>query len=156
VKNHLSFVSTPFLFTLTILSFSTTPAPATPPTCRPSAILTDPLPSWNDGPAKQAILDFVKTSTDKSDPEVVPPEDCIATFDQDGTTWVEQPIYSQVLFAFDRVAELAPEYPEWKMRPLFKAIVGGDREAMAKFTLKDLEVIAMATHTGMTVDTFQG
>jgi phosphoglycolate phosphatase-like HAD superfamily hydrolase len=85
----------------------------------------------------------------------VPAEDRIATFDQDGTTWVEQPIYSQVLFAIDRVAELAPQHPEWKTKMPFKAIVTGDRDAMAKFTLKDIEIIAMATHTGMTTEAFQ-
>ena len=82
------------------------------------------------------------------------PEDRIATFDQDGTTWVEQPIYSQVLFAFDRVAEMAPQHPEWKTKMPFKAIVTGDKEAIGKFTLKDIEVIAMATHTGMTAEAF--
>ena len=84
------------------------------------------------------ILDFVKTTTDKANPKFVAPEDRIATFDQDGTTWVEQPIYSQVLFAFDRVAEMAPQHPEWKTKMPFKAIVTGDREAMAKFTLKGI------------------
>ncbi len=119
------------------------------------AAAADPLASWNDGLAKQAIVDFVKTTTDKNNPKFVPVEDRIATFDQDGTTWVEQPIYSQVLFAFDRVAEMAPEHPEWKTKMPFKAVVTGDREAMAKFTLKDIELIAMATHTGMTTDAFQ-
>ena len=114
----------------------------------------DPLPSWNDGPAKQAIVGFVKTTTDKKSPKFVAPEDRIATFDQDGTTWVEQPIYSQVLFAFDRVVELAPQHPEWKTTPPFSAVINGDKAAMAKFTLKDVEVIAMATHTGMTVEAF--
>ncbi len=113
------------------------------------------MPSWNDGPAKQAILDFVKTTTDKSNPKFVPPEDRIATFDQDGTTWVEHPIYSQVLFAFDRVGELAPQHPEWKTKTPFKALLTGDKEAIEKFTLKDIEVIAMATHTGMTAEAFQ-
>ena len=103
---------------------------------------------------RQAILDFVKTTADKSSPKFVPPEDRIATFDQDGTTWVEQPIYSQVLFMFDRVAELAPQHPEWKTKMPFKAIVTGDKEAMAKFNLKDLEVLLAATSTGMTEDAF--
>ncbi|MFZ0792496.1 MAG: hypothetical protein WAM65_01920, partial [Candidatus Korobacteraceae bacterium] len=81
---------------------STSPTPNTTTSGQPVATAAaDPLPSWNDGPAKQAILDFVKTTTDKSNPKFVAPEDRIATFDQDGTTWVEQPIYSQVLFAFD-------------------------------------------------------
>jgi phosphoglycolate phosphatase-like HAD superfamily hydrolase len=112
------------------------------------------LPSWNDGAAKQAIVDFVKTTTDKGNPKFVQPEDRIATFDQDGTTWVEHPIYSQVLFAFDRVGEMAPQHPEWKTKMPFKAIVTGDREAMSKFTLKDIEIIAMTTHTGMTAEQF--
>jgi hypothetical protein len=115
----------------------------------------DPLPSWNDGSAKKAILDFVKTTTDKTNSKFVPPQERIATFDQDGTTWVEQPIYSQVLFTFDRVAALAPQHPEWKTRQPFQAVVTGDKEAMAKFSLKDIEVLVFATHTGMTTDEFQ-
>jgi hypothetical protein len=139
---HASCTTSPTLSTLT----ADQPAPGA---------ASDPLPSWNDGPAKLAIIDFVKTTTDKTNPKFVPPEDRIATFDQDGTTWVEHPIYSQVLFAFDRVAALAPEHPEWKTKAPFNAILAGDQEAMAKFTLKDIEVIAMATHTGMTTDAFQ-
>src|SRR5438034_10195592 len=72
------------------------------------------LPSWNDGPAKQAILDFVRATTDRANPSYVPPEDRIATFDQDGTLWVEHPIYTQAVFALDRVRILAPAHPEWK------------------------------------------
>ena len=113
------------------------------------------MPSWDDGPAKQAILDFVKTTTDKSNPKFVPLEERIATFDQDGTTWVEQPIYSQVLFAFDRVIAMAPQHPEWKSKEPFKSVVTGDKEAMAHFTLKDIELIALTTHTGMTAEAFQ-
>ncbi|HZD30255.1 MAG TPA: haloacid dehalogenase-like hydrolase, partial [Candidatus Angelobacter sp.] len=149
-------------FSLSLLSVmvaagcSTAPTPSNPSTASTaSAPATDPLPSWNDGPAKQAILDFVKTTTDKGSPKFVPPEERIATFDQDGTTWVEQPIYSQVLFAFDRVGALAPQHPEWKTKEPFKAVLTGDKEAMAKFSLKDIEVIALATHTGMTTEAFQ-
>jgi len=131
--------------------------PATPTAGQPAATnaAADPLPSWNNGPAKQAILDFVKTTTDKSNPKFVAPEDRIATFDQDGTTWVSHPIYSQVLFCFDRVAELAPQHPEWKTKMPFKAIVTGDKEAIAKFTLKDIEIIGLATSTGTTTEEFQ-
>ena len=158
MKRRAAFFSA-FLLSLVLVlaGCSSNPAPTTPTAGQPSATAAaaDPLPSWNDGAAKQAILDFVKTTTDKSNPKFVAPEDRIATFDQDGTTWVEHPIYSQVLFAIDRVAELAPQHPEWKTRQPFKAVVTGDRDAMAKFTLKDIEVIAMATHTGMTVDAFQ-
>ena|SRR5215469_1310428 len=120
-----------------------------------ASMAQDPLPSWNDGPAKQAILKFVKTTTDNSNPNFVPPEQRIATFDQDGTTWVEHPMYSQVVFALDRVVELAPQHPEWKTTPPFSAVLSNDKAAMAKFTMKDLEVIVMATHTGMSVEQFK-
>jgi hypothetical protein len=130
-------------------------APTLPAGTRPAATAAvDPLPSWNNGAAKQAIVDFVKTTTDKGNPKFVPPEDRIATFDQDGTTWVEQPIYSQVLFAFDRVAELAPQHPEWKTKQPFKAILTGDKEAMSKFSMKDIELVFAVTSTGMTAEAF--
>ena len=117
---------------------------------------TDPLPSWNDGPAKQAIVDFVRATTDKAGPKFVPPEARIATFDNDGTLWVEQPIYTQVMFAIDRVVALAPKHPEWKEQEPFKAILSRDRAAMAKFTIQDIEKIIAVTHSGMTVEAFAG
>jgi phosphoserine phosphatase len=117
---------------------------------------TDPLPSWNEGPTKQAIVEFVKATTDQASPKFVPPEARIATFDNDGTLWVEQPIYTQVTFAIDRVVALAPKHPEWKEQEPFKAILGRDREAMAKFTLQDIEKIVAVTHSGMTVEAFAG
>ena len=110
----------------------------------------DPLPSWNDGPAKQAILDLVRATTEPGSPDFVPPEERLATFDQDGTLWVEHPIYSQVVFALDRVVALAPEHPEWKDKEPFKTVLSGDRAAMAKLSLRDLEEIVFATHAGMT------
>ena len=100
----------------------------------PGAGPIDPLPSWNDGPARKAILDFVRAATDPAGPDFVPPEERIATFDNDGTLWVEQPIYTQVEFAFDRVKALAPGHPEWKTEEPFRSILAGDREAMAQFT----------------------
>src|SRR3974377_592399 len=106
--------------TLAVALVGCSNAPAPPAGQSASSAVTDPLPSWNDGLAKQAIIDFVKTTTDKNNTKFVPPEERIATFDQDGTTWVEQPIYSQVLFVFDRVAELVPQHPEWKSKPPFK------------------------------------
>jgi hypothetical protein len=120
-----------------------------------SAQTQDSLSSWNNGLAKNAIVDFVRATTDKSNPKFVPPEDRIATFDQDGTTWVEHPIYSQVLFAYDRVAATASQNPEWKTTAPFKYVISGDKAAMDKFTLKDLEAIIFATHSGMSVDAFQ-
>jgi haloacid dehalogenase-like hydrolase len=140
---------------LVLVIVSCTNTPTAPTAVQPAAtVAVDPLPSWNAGPAKQAILDFVKTTTDKSNPQFVPPEDRIATFDQDGTTWVEQPMYSQVLFAFDRVGELAPQHPEWKNKMPFKALLAVDKKAIDKFTLKDIEVMALATQTGMTAEAF--
>ena len=112
------------------------------------------LPSWNDGPAKQAILDIVRATTEPGSPDFVAPADRLATFDQDGTLWVEHPIYSQVVFALDRVVTLAPEHPEWKEKEPFKTVLSGDKEAMAKLSLRDLEVIVFATHAGMTVEAF--
>jgi phosphoglycolate phosphatase-like HAD superfamily hydrolase len=114
----------------------------------------DPLPSWNDGPAKQAIVKFVAATTTAGSAEFVAASDRFATFDQDGTLWVEQPIYSQVVFSLDRVVALAPQHPEWKTEEPFKSVIAGDRAAIAKFTTKDLEKIVFATHTGMTTGEF--
>jgi len=119
-----------------------------------SAQAADPLLSWNNGPAKQAIIEFVRETTDKANPKYVRPEDRIATFDQDGTTWVSHPIYTQAMFALDRVGVLARQHPEWKNQEPFKAVIAGDREAMAKFTEQDWERIVAATHTGMSTEAF--
>ena len=119
-----------------------------------SAQPADPLPSWNDGPAKQAILDFVRATTEPGSPDFVAPEARLATFDQDGTLWVEHPLYSQVVFALDRVVELAPSHPEWKDKEPFKTVLSGDRAALAKLSLRDLEEIVFATHAGMSVEAF--
>jgi phosphoglycolate phosphatase-like HAD superfamily hydrolase len=117
---------------------------------------TDPLASWNDGPAKQAVLAFVKATTEQASPTFVPPGDRIATFDQDGTLWVEHPLYAQAMFALDRVRALAPKHPEWKNKQPFKAVLTGNRETMAKFSEADWEVIVGATHAGMTTEQFLG
>ncbi len=115
---------------------------------------SDPLPSWNAGAAKTAILNFVQATAEAGGAGFVPMEDRIATFDQDGTLWVEHPVYSQVEFALDRVVELAPQHPEWKTTQPFKAVLDRDQAAMAKFSMKDLEAIAAATQVGMTTDAF--
>jgi phosphoglycolate phosphatase-like HAD superfamily hydrolase len=117
---------------------------------------TDPLPSWNDGQAKQAIIQFVKDATDKSSPKYVAPEDRIATFDNDGTLWVEHPLYTQAIFALDRVKALAPEHPEWKTTEPFKSVLADDKAAMAKFGEQDWAHIIAATHAGMTIEAFLG
>ena len=114
----------------------------------------DPLPSWNDGPAKQAIVSFVQKVTDKSSPTYVVPADRIATFDQDGTLWVEHPLYAQAMFALDRIHELAPQHPEWKTKQPFKAVLKNDRKAMARFTEGDWAKILGVTHAGMTTEAF--
>jgi len=115
----------------------------------------DPLPSWNAGAAKQAILEFVRVTTDQSSPKYVPPARRIATFDQDGTLWVEHPIYTQVRYCLDRVPAVVAAKPEWKDVEPFKTILSGDRKAIANLSMKDLETVLAATLTGMTTDQFQ-
>jgi phosphoserine phosphatase len=115
----------------------------------------DPLPSWNDGPAKQAILNFVKTTTDPASPKFVLPEARIATFDQDGTLWVEHPLYTQVVYCLERVPAVVAKKPDLKNVEPFKTVLSGNREAMAKLSMQDLIKILTATLTGMTVDEFQ-
>jgi phosphoglycolate phosphatase-like HAD superfamily hydrolase len=115
----------------------------------------DALPSWNNGAAKSAINEFVHETTDQSSPKFVPPEKRIATFDQDGTLWVEHPIYTQVVYCLERVPAVVAQKPELKNAEPFKTVLSGDREAIAKLTLRDLEKILAATLTGMTVDEFQ-
>src|SRR5208283_240160 len=116
---------------------------------------SDPLASWNDGVAKQAIIEFVKATTDQANPKYVPPEARIAVFDQDGTTWVEQPLYAQVMFAFHQVGVLAKKDPKVAKAEPFKTVLSGDKAAISKLTIKDLEKILAATHTGMTVEVFR-
>src|SRR6266568_1454983 len=112
------------------------------------------LPSWNDGSAKQAIFDFVRATIDRASPSHVLPEDRIAVFDQDGTLWVEHPMYTQVIYCLERVPAVVAKKPELKDVEPFKTVLSGDREAMAKLTLPDLEKILAETLTGMTTDEF--
>jgi len=128
-------------------------ASATPPAGAQTT--GDPLPSWNEGQAKRAILSFVRVATDPASPQFVRNEDRIATFDQDGTLWVEHPVYAQVVFALDRVVALAPEHPQWKNVEPFKTVLSGNQGRIAALSLKDLETILAATHTGMTEEDFQ-
>ena len=95
---------------------------------------TDPMPSWNDGPAKQSIIGFVAAVTTEGAPGFRPVADRIATFDQDGTTWVSHPFYGQALFALHRVATLAPQHPEWKTTEPYKTVLSGDHAALAKLS----------------------
>jgi phosphoglycolate phosphatase-like HAD superfamily hydrolase len=116
----------------------------------------DPLPSWNDGPAKQAILSFVRATTDAGQSTFVPPAERIATFDQDGTLWVEHPMYSQVVYCLERVPAVVKAKPELAKVEPFETVLSGNREAMAKLSTVDLEKILAATLTGMSVDEFRG
>jgi phosphoglycolate phosphatase-like HAD superfamily hydrolase len=112
------------------------------------------LASWNDGAAKQAIFDFVRATIDRSSPSYVLPDDRIAVFDQDGTLWVEHPMYTQVVFCLERVPAVVAAKPSLKNIEPFKTVLSGNREAMAKLTMRDLEKIATATLTGMAVEEF--
>jgi phosphoserine phosphatase len=116
---------------------------------------SDPLPSWKEGPAKQAIISLVKDTTTQGSPKFVEPVARIATFDQDGTTWVEQPMYAQVMFAFNQVGLMAVNNPKLRETEPFKTVLSGDRAAMANLTLPELEKILAITHTGMTVEAFR-
>lgn len=114
----------------------------------------DPLPSWNDGPSKAAILAFVEKVTKEGSPEFVPPDERIATFDNDGTLWAEQPLYFQGLFVFDRVAALAPQHPEWKTTEPFASALKRDVKGLAAAGEKGLMELIAVTHAGMTTDEF--
>jgi phosphoglycolate phosphatase-like HAD superfamily hydrolase len=113
------------------------------------------LPSWNDGPAKRSIIDFVNRVTQSGSPDFVAPQRRIATFDNDGTLWSEQPVYFQLFFAMDRVKALAPEHPEWKTQQPFKAALESDMKALAASGEKGILQLVMATHAGMTTTEFE-
>ena len=123
--------------------------------CDAAHAAADPLPSWNDGSSKSAILEFVAAVTDKNGKDYVPPAERIAVFDNDGTLWVEAPMYTQVLFAFDRVKQLAPQHPEWKTKQPFKALLEGDMKTVGASGMKGLMEIIMATHSGMTATEYE-
>jgi hypothetical protein len=137
-----------------LLSVTATVAAASvPPYAK--AQTADPLGSWNDGPAKQAILDFVRTTIDQSDFNFVPLEDRIATFDQDGTLWVEHPVCTQAEFALERVHSLASQHPEWRDQEPFKSVLPNDEATIAKFSERDWAEVIFATHAGMSQADFQ-
>jgi len=114
----------------------------------------DPLPSWNDGAPKKAIFDFIARTTTAGSGDFVAVPERIATFDNDGTLWTEQPIYFQFAFAIDRVKALAPQHPEWKDREPFKSVLAGDMAGIAASGEKGMLEIVAATHAGMTVEDF--
>lgn len=121
----------------------------------PARAQDDPLPSWNAGAAKDAILKFVRDTTDEASPHFVPPAERVASFDQDGTLWVEHPLYTQVVFCLDRVPALVARKPELKSREPFKAVLSGGREAVAHLSMRELYEIVLAVQSGMTVEAFR-
>ncbi len=115
----------------------------------------DPLPSWNDGPNKQAIVEFVAAVTEEGGPDYVEPGARIATFDNDGTLWTEHPMYTQLAFALDQVRAMAPDHPEWKDEEPFKSILAEDMKGVAASGAKGLTDIVAATHAGMSTADFE-
>jgi hypothetical protein len=115
----------------------------------------DPLPSWNSGDAKTAILTFVQRLTEQGSPDLIPVPERIATFDNDGTLWCEHPIYVQLAFALDRVKAMAPMHPEWKSKQPFQAVLDGDMKALADAGERALVELVLVTHAGMTVEQFE-
>jgi phosphoglycolate phosphatase-like HAD superfamily hydrolase len=141
-----------FVTTLTILAATAALSRVAPAFAQQTN--SDPLPSWNDGTAKSAIVSFVREATDQSSSKFVPAADRIVTFDQDGTLWVEHPMYTQVVYCLERVPAVVKQKPELKDVAPFKTVLSGDREAIARLPMKDLEEILAATLSGMTVDEF--
>jgi phosphoglycolate phosphatase-like HAD superfamily hydrolase len=138
------------LATLPVLAGALAPPAALAQTATSGGLLL----SWNDGPAKQVIFDFVRATIARSSPSYVFPEDRIAVFDQDGTLWVEHPMYTQVVYCLERVPAVVEKRPELRNVQPFKTVLSGDREAMAKLSMRDLEKILAATLTGMSVEEF--
>jgi len=117
---------------------------------------TDPLPSWNAGPARDSIVQFVERVTTAGSPDFVPEAERIAVFDNDGTLWSEQPMYFQLAFAIDRVRELAPDHPEWSNDPLVQAVLADDMQTVMAEGEHGIIKLVMLSHAGMTTDEFRG
>ncbi|HVH25347.1 MAG TPA: hypothetical protein VM818_01260 [Vicinamibacterales bacterium] len=134
----------------------TRPADTSAPKLADRAAVVDPLPSWNDTAPKKAIVAFVERVTKEDSPDFVPVSERIATFDNDGTLWAEQPMYVQVLFLIDRVKALSPQHPEWKTKEPFASLLKGDMDGVAATGEKGAIEMMVATHTGMTTEEFTG
>src|SRR5580692_7939180 len=119
------------------------------------ADLDDPLASWNDGPTKKSIVDFVARVTTADGTDYVAPEERIAAFDNDGTLWSERPYPFQIAFALDQVRAMAPQHPEWQDREPFKSVLAGDLKAVLSGGYHAIIEIAAVTHSGMTTDEFE-
>jgi phosphoserine phosphatase len=120
--------------------------------CSVVPAVAEPLPSWNEGQAKAAITAFVADVTDPLGPSFVAPAERIAVFDNDGTLWVEQPLYTQLAFVLERIRSLAPQHPEWQDQQPFKAAIAGDMESLGAAGMQGLMQLLMVTHAGMTSD----
>lgn len=120
----------------------------------PSLFGKEPLPSWNDGPAKQSIIAFVGSVTDEDSDDYVPVAARIAVFDNDGCLWAEQPMYFQAFFIKDRIKALAPEHPEWKTEEPYASVLSGDLQKVAAGGMNSLLELVMATHAGLTSEEF--
>ena len=135
------------LSTLTVLpTLSGTPLPNSAQA--QTATWANPLLSWNDGPAKKAIIEFVRATTTRGSPKFVPPDERVAEFDQDGTLWVEHPMYTQFMYCLDRIGGVVKEKPELQDRDPFKTVLSGDRQAIAKLSMQDLFEIVLAPRAG--------
>jgi len=146
----------PVLSIAAVVTVSACAGPAPQPEAAREAVPAEvSLPSWNDGPAKRSIIDFVARVTDPASSEFVPEAERIATFDNDGCLWAEQPMYFQLLFAVDRVKAMAEDHPEWRRQQPFQAILEDDQERLAALTEHDLVEIVMTTHAGMTTVEFE-
>ena len=141
-------------FFLVSCAGSQTPAAEEPKAGAEEAAVVDPLPSWNDGETRTTLIDFVRAVTDPDDPAFVEPGERVATFDNDGTLWVEQPVYAEMAFALHRVKDLAKVHPEWKTQQPFKAVIEGDRDALLESGNRGLAEIVVASHTGMSATLF--
>lgn len=158
----MSFIGTsPRVLALALLALFTwgcassqTPGVEEPSTRAQAETPVDPLPSWNDTQTKATILDFVRAVADPDDPAFVEPNKRIATFDNDGTLWVEQPLYAEMAFALHRVKDLAQVHPEWKTQQPFQAVIEGDKEALTAAGSRGLVEIVVASHTGMSTTLF--
>ena len=155
LNNPMIFIFLSVLFAGCGNNASESSAPATDTTSQTTAKVADPLPSWNEGSAKQAIIQFVHVTTDSADSSFVKPGERVATFDQDGTLWVEHPVYSQLMYCLDRIPELVKAKPALKNVEPFKTVMSGNREAISKLSMADLEKIAVMTLTGMTETQFR-
>ena len=153
MSTHASFGMNRRALLTTMATFSLLFGPI--PILKQAQAQTDPLPSWNDGTTKRAIVAFVARVARQGGPDLMPTAERIAVFDNDGTLWPEHPMYVQLAFALDRVHALAPLHPEWKETQPFKAAIEGDMKTLAESGERGLLDLIMATHAGMTSEEFQ-